>query len=254
MRKMINIVVPMAGAGSRFAKAGYELPKPLINVLGKPMIKLVIENLTPKNYETRFIFLCQQEHLEKFDLKEKLELWAPGCEVVPVNGLTEGAACTVLLAKEFINSNSPLVIANCDQYIDCNIDDFLDAWFDGGFDGEVMTMTANDPKWSFVGFDKSGAVERIVEKEVISDEATVGIYAFSKGKDFVRSAENMIQRNERVKNEFYVAPAYNELIKKGAKLGIFNIGSEANGMYGLGIPADLEYFVKLDWVKEICEK
>lgn len=214
----------------------------------------MIENLTPNNYQARFIFLCQQEHLEQFELKEKLEHWSPGCIVLPVNGLTEGAACTVLLAKDFINSTTPLVIANCDQYIDCKIDDFIDEWFNGGFDGEVMTMTADDPKWSFVGYDDNGAVERIVEKQVISNEATVGIYAFTEGQAFISAAEMMIRRNERVNNEFYVAPAYNQLIKNGAKLGIYNIGREANGMYGLGIPSDLNYFIKLDWVKEIFKK
>ena len=179
--KKINIVIPMAGAGSRFAKAGYQLPKPLIPVLGKPMIKLVIENLTPKNYETRFIFLVQQSHIEKYQVDKYIKDWSPECEIVPVNGLTEGAACTVLLARQFINNDDPLIIANCDQYIDCCMDDFISNWFKNECDGMVMTMTADDPKWSFVGFDHDGKVERIVEKEVISNEATVGIYGFMKG-------------------------------------------------------------------------
>ena len=200
--KKINIVIPMAGAGSRFAKAGYQLPKPLIPVLGKPMIKLVIENLTPKNYETRFIFLVQQSHIEKYQVDKYIKDWSPECEIVPVNGLTEGAACTVLLARQFINNDDPLIIANCDQYIDCCMDDFISNWFKNECDGMVMTMTADDPKWSFVGFDHDGKVERIVEKEVISNEATVGIYGFMKGGDFVRSADEMIAVNDRVKNEF----------------------------------------------------
>lgn len=253
MSSVVNIVVPMAGAGSRFAKAGYKLPKPLIEILGKPMIKLVIENLTPKKYESRFIFLCQKDHLARFDLKNKLQSWSPNSEVVVVDGLTEGAACTVLLARQYINNDVPLLIANCDQYVDCSMDDFLDAWFENCHDGMIMTMTADDPKWSFVGFDESGKPSRVVEKEVISSEATVGIYGYTRGKDFVRTAEGMIARNERVKNEFYVAPTYNQMISEGSSLGIFNIGSERDGMYGLGIPQDLEYFVTLNWVPPLCK-
>ena len=240
----------MAGAGSRFAKAGYKDPKPLIPVHGRPMIDVVIQNLTPTRYESRFIFLVQKEQIKKYAVDEKLRTWSPGCEVIAVDGLTDGAACTVLLAKQFI-TNAPLVIANCDQYVDCSIDDFLDSWLGENYEGMIMTMSANDPKWSFVGFDGNGKVNRVVEKEVISTEATVGIYAFTHGTDFVRAAEAMISANERVKNEFYVAPTYNRLIKDRARLGIWNIGSERKGMFGLGIPDDLEYFLSLPWTKKL---
>lgn len=250
MRSTVSFIIPMAGAGSRFAKAGYTLPKPLIPIHGKPMIDVVIQNLTPSRYKCRFIFLVQKAQIEKYAVDEKLRTSCPGCEVVTVNGLTEGAACTVLLAKRYI-TNDPMVIANCDQFVDCSIDDFLDAWFDHDYDGMIMTMTANDPKWSFVGFDADGQVNRVVEKEVISNEATVGIYGFTRGSDFVSAAEDMIAANERVKNEFYVALAYNRLIKAGARIGIWNIGSERHGMYGLGIPADLDYFLSLPWTKKL---
>lgn len=245
----INIVIPMAGAGSRFAKAGYADPKPLIPVFGQPMISRVIENLRPSAFDSRFIFLAQRTHIAAFDLEKKLKAWAPESEVIPVDGLTEGQACTVLLAKAFIDTDEPLLVANCDQYVDCDMDAFCRAWLDGNCDGIIMTMKANDPKWSFVGFDSNGKVERVVEKQVISDEATVGIYGFTNGRRFVEAAEEMIARNERVNNEFYVAPVYNDLIRQGASLTIWNIGSERNGMYGLGIPADLEYFLTLDWAK-----
>ncbi|NIG14637.1 glycosyltransferase family 2 protein [Pantoea sp. Cy-640] len=241
---MINIVIPMAGAGSRFAKAGFKDPKPLIKVHGVPMVKLVVNNLKPQQ-EHRFIFIVQKKHDDEYGLSEVLKSWEPTCEIVHANGLTEGAACTVLLAKEFINNESHLMIANSDQYVDCNINDYIDELDNNRLDGIIMTMKADDPKWSFVGFDNAGYINKVVEKEVISDEATVGIYNFRKGNDFVDAAEEMIRRNERVNNEFYVAPVYNDLIKNGAKIGIFNVGSEAQGMYGLGIPADLDLFLNL---------
>lgn len=252
MKEEINIVIPMAGAGSRFAKVGYKYPKPLIPVLGKPMIQLVIENLTPCNFESRFIFLCQKKQIEEYQLEDTLKRLSPNSEIVPVDGLTEGAACTVLLARKFIENETPLIIANCDQYIDCSIDSFIQEWMENQHDGMIMTMTADDPKWSYVGFDAEGQVERVVEKEVISTEATVGIYGFLRGKDFTRAADQMIDANDRVKNEFYVAPVYNYILRRQASIGIYNIGSERNGMYGLGIPEDLQYFETLELAKKVC--
>lgn len=239
---MLNIVVPMAGAGSRFAKAGYTDPKPLIPVHGQPMIRVVIRNLAPAQ-EHRFVFVCQREHVERYGLREKLGEWAPGSEVIEIDGLTEGAAVTVLAARELIDSDDPLMIANSDQYVDVSVDDYLAKMAD--LDGLIMTMTADDPKWSFVGLDDEQLVTRVVEKEVISDEATVGIYNFRRGSDFVWAADEMIAAEERVNGEYYVAPAYNKLIARGDRIGIFNVGSEAAGMYGLGIPADLNLFAAL---------
>jgi dTDP-glucose pyrophosphorylase len=241
----LNIVIPMAGVGSRFAEAGYTDPKPLISVHGKPMIKLVIENLMP-NIRHRFIFICQKTHVAKYGLREKLSNWASNCEVIEINGITEGAACTVLAAKSFINNDSPLMIANSDQFIDINVNKYLSVLDSSSIDGLIMTMGANDPKWSYVGIGSDGYVSRVVEKEVISNEATVGIYNFRQGKSFVRAAEEMIVNNERVNGEFYVAPVYNRLIANGYKTSIFNVGFEGNGMYGLGTPADLKLFLSRD--------
>ncbi len=136
------------------------------------------------------------------------------------------------------------MIANSDQYIDADIHSYFSYMDNNKLDGLIMTMNANDPKWSFVEFDANGFVKRVVEKEVISNEATVGIYNFKNGSSFIAAAKKMIENNDRVNNEFYVAPTYNYLISEGHSVGIFNIGSEANGMYGLGSPADLELFLK----------
>lgn len=241
---MLNIVIPMAGAGSRFASKGYKHPKPLIPVKGVAMIHVVINNLRPKQAH-RYIFICQQRHIDEHGLNEKLTDWAPGCKVIGLNGMTEGAACTVLAARELIDNDDLLMIANSDQYIDTSIDDYLQNMAARNFDGQIMTMNANDPKWSFVGLDKNNLVTHVVEKEVISGDATVGIYNFKKGSDFVVAADKMIAQNLRANGEFYVAPVYNQLIQAGKRIGILNIGKEAEGMYGLGIPADLELFLSL---------
>lgn len=238
---MLNIVVPMAGAGSRFAVAGYQAPKPLIEVHGVPMIRLVIGNLRP-SASHRFIFICQRTHVRAHGLRERLGVWAPGGAIVELDGMTEGAACTVLAAAAAIDDDTPLMIANSDQYVDCHIDDYLAAT--ASLDGLIMTMRADDPKWSFVGLRADGLVGRVAEKQAISSEATVGVYHFARGRDFVIAARAMIAAEERVNGEFYVAPAYNRLIAAGARIGVYNIGREGAGMHGLGIPADLEKFLQ----------
>jgi len=239
---MINIVIPMAGRGSRFQKEGYKLPKPLIPIHGHPMIEVVINNLRPA-YEHRFIFLCLKEHLDEFKLDSYLRNLSPGCQIIIVDKVTEGAACTVLLAKEYINNNDQLMIANCDQWVDIDINKYLAYMDDNRLDGLIMTMWADDPKWSFVGFDANGKVCEVVEKQVVSNEATVGIYNYRQGKDFVTAAESMIAQELKVNNEFYVAPAYDEMIKAGFAIGVYNVGKVFDGMYGLGIPEDLNNFI-----------
>jgi NDP-sugar pyrophosphorylase family protein len=239
---VLNIVVPMAGRGSRFADAGYALPKPLIPVLGFPMIQVVIDDLTPTTPH-RFHFLLLRDHAEQYGIDAKLREWAPGCSLVYVDQVTEGAACTVLLARAAIDNDDPLMIANCDQYVDVDIDTYLAA--QGTAAGLIMTMWADDRKWSFVRFGDAGRVVEVVEKEVVSNEATVGIYNFARGRDFVRAADEMIRQGLRVNNEFYVAPAYNQLIREGLHPAIHNIGKVGDGMYGIGTPADLDEFLKL---------
>jgi dTDP-glucose pyrophosphorylase len=241
---MINIVVPMAGRGSRFSQAGYTLPKPLLPVFGRPMIEVVIENLRPTQPH-RFIFICQREHLAVHELETTLLRAGQDTRIVPIDHVTEGAACTVLLAEADINNDDALMIANCDQYIATPIDAYLNRMAEGGFDGFIMTMTANDPKWSFIGLDADDNVNRVVEKQVVSDEATVGIYNYRLGRDFVAAAHAMIDSNDRTNNEFYVAPAYNYMIRRGSRVGYMNIGADRTGMFGLGVPEDLQYFNSL---------
>lgn len=242
MVEPLNIVIPMAGRGSRFADAGYDVPKPLISVHGKPMIEWVVENLRPSRPH-RFVFLCLAEHVRRYGMAARLAEIAPGCEIVTVDGVTQGAACTVLLARELIDTDAPLMAANSDQWVESDMDDYLRRSDDPALAGLIMTMWADHPKWSYVRLDDRGDVVEVVEKEVVSNEATVGIYNFARGSDYVRAADAMIACGLRVNGEFYVAPTYNQLIAEGASVGFENIGSVEDGMYGLGTPADLEAFL-----------
>lgn len=242
---MINIVVPMAGRGSRFSQAGYNLPKPLLPVSGRPMIEVVIANLRPTSPH-RFIFICQKEHLQEFELEPVLRSAGHDTVIVPIEYVTEGAACTVLLAEKQINNLQPLMIANCDQYISTSIDTYLQKMDEGDFDGYIMTMSADDPKWSYIRLNEKKLITEVVEKKVVSNEATVGIYNYRHGSDFVSAAHAMMAANDRTNNEFYVAPAYNYMISAGKRVGFMNIGAERAGMYGLGVPEDLEYMNALN--------
>ena len=242
--EVLNIVVPMAGFGSRFQDAGFTLPKPLIPVFGQPMVSLVIDNIRPSTPH-RFIFVLQREAANEYGLDDLLRQWAPGCEIILLDGVTDGAVCTVLTAKSLIDNDSPLMIANCDQYVDINIDDYLAHMDREQADGMIMTMWADHPKWSYVRFDEEKNPCEVVEKQVVSNEATVGIYNYRRGDEFVKAAETMIAKNLLVNNEFYVAPAYNEMLADGAQLCLYKVGSEYAGMYGLGTPTDYEKFQEL---------
>lgn len=230
----MNIVVPMAGAGSRFEKAGYTFPKPLIEVQGQPMIAKVIENL---NLQGRYIFLVQKSHYEKYDLKNLLNIIAPNCEIVQIEGLTEGAACTVLKSRNLIDNDQPLIISNSDQYIKWNSFEIISSF--NNADGGILTFKSVHPKHSFAKVDGNNLVTKVAEKNPISNDATVGIYYWKRGSDFVKYADQMIKKDIRTNNEFYVCPVYNEAIKNNFKIKAALIDE----MWGMGTPEELNNFL-----------
>ena len=233
----MNVLIPMAGAGSRFEQAGYTFPKPLIDVDGKPMIQVVTDNL---NIDAKYIFIVQKEHYEKYNLKHLLGLITnDNCEIVQVDGLTEGAACTTLLAKEFIDNDEPLVIANSDQFVEWDSNEFMYSMVADNVDGGMLTFQATHPKWSFAKLGEDGFVCEVAEKKPISNIATVGVYYWTKGSDYVKYTEQMIDKDIRTNNEFYVCPVFNEAIKDGKKIKIFEIEK----MWGLGTPEDLKGYL-----------
>ncbi len=237
--KTMNVLIPMAGRGSRFATQGYTFPKPLIDVKGKPMIQVVTENL---NIKANYTFIVQKEHYEKYSLQHLLNLIAPNCNIVQVDGITEGAACTTLLAKEFIDNDEPLLMANSDQFVEWDSNETLYAFSNGNCDGGIITFPATHPKWSYAKLGEDGYVSEVAEKKPISEHATVGIYWWAKGSDYVKYAEQMIEKDIRVNNEYYVCPVFNEAIEDGKKVRIKEI--EKEGMWGIGTPEDLNYFLE----------
>jgi len=208
----------------------------LISVEGKPMIQLVVDNI---NISARHIFVVQKEHYEQHNLELVLRLIAPECKIIQVDGVTEGAACTTLLAKEYIDNDDPLLIANSDQFIEWDSNEFMYSMVADEIDGGILTFTARESKWSFAKLGADGYVTRVAEKDPISDLATCGVYYWKKGSDYVASAENMIANDRRVNGEFYVCPVYNEAISAGKSIKTFGVQK----MQGLGTPEDLKTYL-----------
>jgi NDP-sugar pyrophosphorylase family protein len=237
----INVVVPAAGEGSRFVKEAWTAPKPFIDVLGKPMVEHVLDNLLFNG--TQPIALMRRSHLNDLPAARD-SLRKRNVIVETVESLTEGTACTILLARSHIDNLDPLLVANSDQLVDFSCEDFIADALRRNLDGSILVFrdSARDPKWSFARLDESGLVVEVAEKRPISELATVGIYFFARGRDFVQGALDMIVRNDRVNNEFYTCPVYNYLIRNGAKIGVFEVPS--NAMHGLGTPADLRAYLE----------
>ncbi len=238
---MINVVIPMAGKGSRFLKDGYKNPKPFIDVAGKPMVARVIENL--HHPDAHYILIGRSQHLQQEAELVKQLSSSYNASFIGIDTVTEGTACTVLFAREFVNNNVPLLIANSDQLVDTSVKQFIDDCLQKKLDGSILTFTDDErnPKWSFARLNDAGLVIEVQEKKAISEFATVGIYFFTQGRYFVNGAIDMIINNDRVNNEFYTCPVYNYLIKEGRKIGIYNI--TLNQMHGLGTPDDLNKYL-----------
>lgn len=247
--KLLTIVIPMAGSGIPFKQAGYAFPKPLIDINGKSMIELVVENLKP-SVPYQFIFICKKEHYINYSLEEIFERAVGGnnFDVIQLTEPTQGAACTVLTAIDFINSDDDLIIANADQIIDVKLDDFINYSREQKSNGTIMTFKTTHPKWSFARMNNNSIIE-IAEKKVISDNATVGIYYFAKGKEFIEAAVSMIEKDIRFNNDFYVSLVYNEIILKGGKVKNWPIAP--NEMHSMATPEDLMKYIMYTMVKGI---
>lgn len=233
----MNIVIPMAGRASRFKEAGYEIPKPFIEINGKPMVKWATDAIS--FLDAKLIFIVLKEHVDSFQIDRKLKGLYPDSTVIVSTGVTEGAACTVLLAKELIDNDEELIVYNGDQYFEGAVREAVESLPEDVV-ALIPVFKATHPRWSFAKADADGYVTEVAEKVPISSNATVGLYYFKKGKDFVWAANEMIRKDIRRNNEFYVCPVFNELVSRGDKIRIFRVSA----MWGLGTPEDVEYFVK----------
>ena len=247
---LVNVIIPAAGEGSRFKNAGWKKPKPFIDVDGRAMLHRVIDNVTPNG--GKVAILLRKDHIDS-NVSSTYKMQELGCEIVFVPKLTEGTACTVLLARRLFDNNQPLIVANSDQLVEFNVNLFIKDCLSRGLDGSILVFrdTSMDPKWSYVKLDSTGLVIEVAEKRPISDLATVGIYFFAKGRDFTAAALDMIVANDRVNNEFYTCPVYNYMIRDGARIGVYEVQMQA--MAGLGTPEDLNSFLELNKAPASCD-
>ena len=235
---MVNIIIPMAGLGTRFPKDQY-LPKPLIDVNGKPMIVRAIESL---DIDGRYHFVIRKDEYTKI-VEDIIKRVVPDSKFVEISKTTEGPACSALLFEYNINNTHELIVANCDQIMEWNSDLFFHNV--RLYDGAVVTYYSDTDKNSYVRLDKHGLAVEFREKEVISNISLNGIHYWKEGQHFVRSAKAMINADDRAPNgEFYIAPTYNYMIKGGLKVGIYHIPNEQH--HAVGVPVDLERFIKYE--------
>ncbi|MBN9344327.1 MAG: glycosyltransferase family 2 protein [Holosporales bacterium] len=237
--RRINVVIPMAGKGSRFYEKGYKIPKPFIDVHGKMMIERVLDNLQLPT--AKYFLIALQEHIENYKQYFNKINVNYDSEIIPIYKTTDGPACTVLATHRQINNEIPLLIANSDQVVDIKISDYIDDCFKRNLDGSIMTFKATDPKWSFAKINQKRLVTEVKEKVPISNNATVGIYFFKEGKYFFNGAIDMIAAADKTNNEYYVCPIYNYIIRQGGNIGIFEI--DPGKMHGTGTPEDLEEYL-----------
>jgi len=246
--KPLHVIVPLGGKASRFEDRGYTFPKPLIEIGTQSMIEIVIRNLEPPA-PVRFTFICRKEHLTKFYLGDMLRLLAPDARIVALDTDTAGALCSILLAIDDIVPDEELLIANGDQYITTSLAPFYEGCRQPGVDGCILTFSATHPRWSFVRTDAAGKVTAVAEKRPISRQATVGLYYFRRGADFIEGAERMIVKGLTTAGQFFVAPVYNELILAGKTVTTHHLPDGT--MHSLGTPEDLEMFLQNCPVKPV---
>lgn len=234
----MQILIPMSGMGRRFAELGYDKPKPLIEFFGKPMIEHVLTNL---GVENRFTLCVLRSHYDADpELFRRLGKMVDRLNVVFVDQVTQGAAETCLLAKRYIDPESPLMIANCDQMMVWDQKAFENWLAESDLDGAMFVFFKDSPAYSYVEVDERGIAIRTAEKQVISPHATTGIYVWTKGRNFIWAAESMIRKNIRVNNEFYVCPCYNENIARGDRIGIWRPKEH----WPIGTPEDLTDYIE----------
>lgn len=235
-----TVVVTMAGAGQRFAAAGFDLPKPLIDVLGRPMYDWALEGV-PLDWADRLVFVCLARHLDMYDLRRDIDdrFGAYDHDVVGIDDVTAGQACTVLAARDFIDPDAGLLVANADTWFRGTLTARL-AELERRCDGVVCVFEAAGDHWSFARVDRSGRVVELAEKRRISRWATTGLYHFTRAESFLHHAEMMVREDDASLGEYYVAPVYNRLIAEGADIRI-DIVDEVKG---LGTPDELATFVR----------
>lgn len=241
----MNILIPMAGKGTRFKNSGFKVPKPMIPIMNRPMIEWALDSIKMIKIPHKIIFLALKEDLS-FGLRTILE--GRGI-IIEVPEVTEGAVNTTLMASDYINNNDPILILNCDQYLDWNINHFLKSLNNN--DGIITVFESSNPHHSYIKYTGSKII-KIEEKKVISNLAVGGIYFFKHGSQYIKAANSQIRKNNRVKGEFYISPVFDELLNMNKTLTYFKLNNSEIHM--LGTPEEVEIFERVKSKGTACLK
>jgi len=231
------VIVPMAGRGSRYATQGYETPKPLIQVAGKPMVLWALESLKGVTV-SKYVIVALKEHEEHFGIQKLITRHISGkVEFVWLDLVTEGQLCTVLAAKDFLDVNENVLIASSDTLVQGNLGKDI---ANSNWDGVISVANLPGDQWSFARTDSAGKVVEVAEKKRISDHASTGLYYFRKVSTLIEHGERMINNQEKTRGEYYVIPVYQKMIESGYSIGI----SHASAMWDMGTPEAKANFEK----------
>lgn len=241
----MNVLVLAAGSDHQFQEAGLPFPKNLTEIGGIPLIERVLRSLPPVKSPARQIVVLQQREDRGSHTGLVVRLANPASRIILAPSSTSGAACTALLAAELIDNGEPLLIVNGDVVVDVDLAMVIDGFTRRCLDGGTVVFHATHPRWSFVRLDASGLVLEATEKRPISRWATAGVYWFARGSDFVAAAKSMILKEARTNDLFYLCPVYNELILRGAKVGVHEISREC--YHSLSTPQGVEEYS--DWLR-----
>jgi RpiB/LacA/LacB family sugar-phosphate isomerase len=234
--KKTNILIPIAGRGQRFVDQGYVMPKQLIMVDDKQMIDWSLDSIKKKD-ECNLIFAIRRDHISNFSLDKILKTrYGDDIKIIVIDKITRGSVETCLQAEEYIDNDDPLVVYTLDVFFE----PFFDPTdIDTSINGSILTFKSNNPAYSYASLDKNKNVIKTAEKEVISENAAVGVYTFTKGSEFVRYAKQMIDLDLTTNNEFYICPLYNLMIQNGCIIKT----DDVEKMHLMGTPEELNFFV-----------
>ncbi|MDN5053008.1 glycosyltransferase family 2 protein [Aliarcobacter butzleri] len=222
---MINILIPLAGKNQFFSEAEYPFPKPLIEFNGKTMIEHIIDNFSTIQKEKQFIFIVNSEDCKKYHLDNVLNILTnQTCKIIKLDNETKGAACSAMMAVEYINNDMPLIISNADQLFNISLDEVINNF--GNSDAGVITFESIHPRWSYVRLNKKNKVTETAEKRPISKNAIAGFYYFRKGSDFISSSSKMIKKDASVNGLYYISPVLNEMVLENKIINIFQIAND----------------------------
>ena len=223
----MNLVIPIASNSKFFNLEDYGYPKPLIEIMGKPMIQRVIENITEGNKFDKIIFIIKQEDSDKYHLDNTLRLLSPSkTEIIKLRTDTQGALCSVLLAIEHINNSEPLIISNADQIFLGGLSEYFIKFNDSDFEAACLTFKSVHPRWSYIRLDSKNYVIETAEKKPISKNAIAGLYLYKNGTDFIKYAMSSIRHGSDIDGIYFISPVFNEFVLDNKKVGNFLVPND----------------------------